>query len=488
MYNGQSTRKYEYHLLNALEAYNSSIVEAKDLAAANELVVEGSGGSSHGSAEPLYRLHASRLKCLVRAVNLSQGLRDLAELEALRITECFWYTKEPDLDGQLSIRDRVWNVLVDIATAMAQFRHDFPYFHRSVYRHAQALMWAPVFHDPVGQRSNGSLGTVPAVKASKLRGLNYSTNAACSGVVVMASLFEKKRQQLCAVWVTRDSSESAFSALNSSIRKYDSLRGKYTSAYIESLRLCDRRPELETFLKWVYSCKRDLPSYFSSSAGNDENQPKKSHANDCLLVRPRALSSHHFLTTIKRETNRALAISILSDLKKPMDRDGADSNENLLQLAYACYLRLNCKIDDLTKGSSWRYRKSGAKEVIKALITAHLRFNKDSMHSEKSADWSSETFSSKVLLEAVRRCQQLFPSHSGGFFHSKKKIAKQKGEAGTKRKGPPSTEERRPFEVRIPDGLIAGDTFVTSIEDRDKIKKVRLTVPEGASYTLRFHL
>lgn len=482
-------RKYEYHMSKALNSYNASLIEARDLESANELIVEGTGGSSHGSAEPLYRLHASRLKCLVRAINWCESTRDLAELEALRITECFWYAKEPNPDDQRSIRDRVWDVLVDIVTAMVQFRHDLSYFHRSVYRYAQALMWAPVFHDPVGQRSNGSLGKVPAVKASKLRGLNYSTNAACSGVVVMASLFEKKRQQLCAVWVTRDSSESAFSALNASIRKYDSLRGKYTCAYIESLCLCEQRTELESFLKWVYSCKRDLPSYFSASASNGGNKPKKSHANDCLLIRPRALSSHYFLTTIKRETNRALAILILSDLKKSPDRDGVDSNEDLLKLAYACYLRLNCGIDDLTKGSSWRYRNSGAKEVVKALTTAYLRFNKDSHHSEKPANWSSETFSSNILSEAVRKCQKLFPSHSGGFIFSKKKIAKQKAEAGAKRKDPPSTEERRPFEVRIPDGLKVGDTFVTSIEDGEKIfKKVRLTVPEGASHTLRFHL
>ncbi|GAX12039.1 hypothetical protein FisN_8Lh139 [Fistulifera solaris] len=480
-------RKYEYHLSKALEAYNASIVEAKALESSNELIVEGSGGSSHGSAESVYRLHASRLKCLIRALKTHEDLRDLAEQEALRIVECFWYAKEPDFDPQLNVRDRVWNVLVDIVTAMAQFRHDFPYFHRSVYRHAQALMWAPIFHDPVGQRSSGSLGTVPAAKASRLRGLNYLTNAAYSGFMVMSSLFEKKRQQLCAVWVTRDSSESAFSALNSSIRKYDSLRGKYTNAYLESLCLCDCRSELETFLKWVYSCKRDLPSYFSASASIDADKLKKSHTHDCLLVKPRALSSLHFLTTIKRETNRALAITILNELKKPPGRDGVASYEDLLQLAYSCYLRLNCKIDDLTKGSSWRYKKSGAKEVINALTTAYLRLNKGTQHSDQSADWNGETFSSSVLLDAIRKCQQLFPSHSGGFLHTKKKTAKQKEEAGVKRKGAPS-DEKRPFEVTIPDGLSAGDSFVTSIQDGDKVKKVRLTVPEGANHTLRFHL
>ena len=172
----------------ALEAYQSSIVEAKALENSNELVIEKHGGSSNGSYEAIYRLHATRLKCLIAAVDRIGDERELAEIEALRLTERYWYTEvDPSVSETLLVRDRVWNVLADIVAAMAQCRLDVPYFHRSVYRHAQALLWAPILSDPQ-ERSLGSLGTVPATRAFKLRGLN-STDAASSAAVVMGMYF-----------------------------------------------------------------------------------------------------------------------------------------------------------------------------------------------------------------------------------------------------------------------------------------------------------
>lgn len=129
-------------MVKSLHAYHSSLREAKKLEAANELVAEGSGGSSHGSCEVLYRLHASRLKCLIRAVARCQDDREQAEIEALRLTEAYWHSviEQTHAGQEEHIRDRVWNVLVDVVAALVQCRLDFQFFHRSVYRHAQALM------------------------------------------------------------------------------------------------------------------------------------------------------------------------------------------------------------------------------------------------------------------------------------------------------------------------------------------------------------
>jgi hypothetical protein len=473
----------------ALHSYYSSICEAKELENANELIVERSGGSSHGSYEVVYRLHASRLKCLIAAVNRSENERDFAESEALRLTECHWYkTRESPSNQQLSIRDRVWNVLVDVVTALAQCRLDLPFFHRSVYRHAQALMWAPILSDPEGERSHGSLGTVPATRACKLRGLNDSTNAASSAVVVMGSIFEKKRAQLCAVWVTSDSSLSGFQVINNSVRKYDSLRGKYISAYIDSLRLCNRRNELETFLKWVYATKRDLPSYFATDAFTEGDTPNQTHSQDCLLVKPRDLSSHHFLTTVKRQANNALAVVIYHEIQGGASPKDGKALDNLLKLAYACYLRLNCDPTDL---SAWTYHSSnGMKDVVKALTTAYLRSTKEQPLAGRPTEWSCESQVATLLKAALGKCNELFPTLSGGFYSKKDaKAKKDKGEArGTKRKEQPTNESKRYFEVTIPEGLAVGDTFLTSIKDEEKIKKVRLTVPSGANKTLRFSL
>jgi len=157
------------------------------------------GGSSHGSTEVFYRLHASRLKCLLMAADSNENEKSLAEEEALRLAEMHWFVPRNMPKSSTSVRDRVWNVLADIVSALAKCRLDQSFFHRSVYRHAQALMWAPVLCDPVTGRKEGSKSTIPATKSYHLRGLNHATNAAASALAVMGTLFEKKRsaQEYC---------------------------------------------------------------------------------------------------------------------------------------------------------------------------------------------------------------------------------------------------------------------------------------------------
>ena len=189
------TRMYEREMTCALETYSSAFEQAKLIEDEGSSRVEQAGGSAHGAAEVFYRVHASRLKCLIHAVCQSEEYIGTAELEALRITERCWFNKPPDgqIEEKADVRDRVWSVVSDIVAALAQCRIDHSFFHRSVYRHAQALMWAPIFCDPVAGRAEGSLGTVPATRSYHIRGLNNATNAASSAAVVMSSLFEKKR-------------------------------------------------------------------------------------------------------------------------------------------------------------------------------------------------------------------------------------------------------------------------------------------------------
>jgi len=63
-------------------------------------------------------------------------------------------------------------VLADVVGAMAYCRRERQYFHRSVYRQAQALMWAPLFDNPDSAVKDGSLAVVTASKSYKVRGLN----------------------------------------------------------------------------------------------------------------------------------------------------------------------------------------------------------------------------------------------------------------------------------------------------------------------------
>ena len=157
--------------------------------------VEHGGGSSHLKFEIVYRLHASRLKCLLVAAVAGEDERALAEEEALRLTEGSFHSQS-DLqigDGESGTRERIRKVLADIVAALARCRIDQSFFHRSVYRHAQALMWAPVLLEPKTGWIEGSMGTIRATKRHQLRGLNHATNVATSALTVMGVLFEKKR-------------------------------------------------------------------------------------------------------------------------------------------------------------------------------------------------------------------------------------------------------------------------------------------------------
>ena len=80
-------RLYEDQMNKAMSVYAKALVEAIKLEEAGNQLIDQAGGSGHGSTEILYRLHASRLKCLIRAVSQNEDDREEAQLEALRLTE-----------------------------------------------------------------------------------------------------------------------------------------------------------------------------------------------------------------------------------------------------------------------------------------------------------------------------------------------------------------------------------------------------------------
>lgn len=512
----------------ALESYSVAYWQAKSIEDEGGFIVDQSGGSAHGSTEVLYRLLASRLKCLIEAVSRESSELAQAEAEALRITEKYWFQQAGKSSG-LDRRDRVWNVLADVVTGLAQCRLNHAYFHRSVYRHAQALMWAPVLYAP-SNAADGSLGTVPATRSYQVRGLNNSTHAANSAEVIMSSLFDKRRSgqscldpqtaalrissllsfitlltflrsQLCAVWVTTTSSCSPFQILNNSTRKYDSLRGKYISAYLECLRLCRRRSELETFLKWTSTTRRDLPSFFQASARNGGAAPAKPHTHDCLLHTDQTLSQQCFLISVKRQTNSAFADVLLGEIKRigSCSDENKKSMENLLKYAYACFLRVHCTMDDLRKSKAWRYGQNVVLEV-EAVCQAYLSLG-DTMTSPSNMNgWSGSARKAAIFGAALEKCRLLFPSLSGSFFLRKTPAKGKKGGESDANDGMASRLKKRKsngegapasnvsFDVLVPKSLSHGDTFFTVVKIGETNQKVKLTVPKGNPSTLRFTL
>lgn len=151
------------------------------------------GGSTNGLVEYSYRLHASRLKMLIAAVKKPSSERKAALMEASRLLEHFWFDANHDtIFDDAKVLDRIWIVFCDIISALASFRKVQAFFHRSVYRHAQALMWAPVIHDPDGA-VGGSSGTVPSFKSHRIPELSRHSNAFTAAESIMSVLFDKKR-------------------------------------------------------------------------------------------------------------------------------------------------------------------------------------------------------------------------------------------------------------------------------------------------------
>ena len=483
----------------ALKAYAESVSYATQTKEKGGFISEQNGGSSHGAVEAFYRLHASRLKCLISAVDKSDDERQLAEQEALRLTECHWFQNLKHAEDEQSLRRRIWQVLEDVVGALAKCSLDNSYFHRSIYRHAQALIWAPLIYNPTEKRAIGSLGNVPVTLACKIRGLNSSTNAANSGLSVINSLFPKKRAQLVAVWVTMDSETTPLETINRSARKYDSLRGKYIAAYIDSLCICRRRKELDLFLSWTNSCSRDLPSHFAESALLEGGAPTTSPTFDCLVTHDRSIASFYFLKSVRRLANCALAKVLLVDMNDHSPRKSLKPVETVkffetqLKIAYACFLRLNISFEDMVNRRTLLYEKnSGLIDVIEALIVAFT-----STYDEAKTcsyvdpfDWSGESQLITTAVVALQKCKELYPSLSRNFSFTRQR-------APPKLKSPPfsvsskrklSNHETKSFEVAIPDGLTEGDTFLTSIMIGDATKRVRLTVPSESASSLRFSL
>ena len=190
----------------SLSIYAKALEEVTQMESEGRLVDQQGGGSSSGATEAFYRLHASRLKILIRAVRRSNNERPQAELEAIRLTSKHHYSElhsggsdnanvyDDEKSECTDVRDKVWEIFGDIVAAMAQCRVNNSFFHRSVYRHAQSLLLAPIVNNPNDEcvYHLGSLGSLPLTRAYHLRGLS-TDSCAKSAASIMAPLFDKKR-------------------------------------------------------------------------------------------------------------------------------------------------------------------------------------------------------------------------------------------------------------------------------------------------------
>jgi hypothetical protein len=276
------------------------------------------------------------------------------------------------------------------------------------------------------------------------------------------------------------------------------LRGKYVSAYIDTLRLGRRTAQLEAILQWTVTAKRDLPAFFYASAEKKGEPPVRPHIRESLLVKGRSLASTCFLRTIKRECNAALANVLLQQLVT----NSVDSKVDPFKTAYACFLRMNCTADEVERNRAWKYGRGSVPE-IDALVKAFLA-RRDHDHETVSAvgsDWTGGSQKITVLKAAIARGKELYPTlDNQSKLYGKKKATPKKqqkaaaaatgdggDETNKKRKAPETTTKR--FIVDVPEGLHAGDKFTTHLQISEGVTKmVKITVPPGSPPKIKFNL
>jgi hypothetical protein len=259
---------------------------------------------------------------------------------------------------------------------------------------------------------------------------------------------------------------------------------------------------LETFLKWASTCRRDLPGHFQASALAGGGVPPKTHVNDPLLLIHNSLTEKSFLTAVKRQANSAFADVLIHEISERSIRNSPIDEQklagNYLKFAYVSYLRLHCSREDLNTIRAWKYGHDSIREV-EAVCQAYLAVGDETETTGKAdfGDWSGGGRKAAIFDQAIAKCKDQFPTLSGTFFSKKAGASKSKKgsseanqEGAGKRKEPGATGEKTTmsYEVAVPAGISAGESFYTTVRVGGTTKRLKLTVPATNPSTLRFTL
>ena len=126
------------------------------------------------------------------------------------------------------------------------------YFHRSVYKLAQLTMWRSTIIDP----------------STPYRTKTVSLDDARAALRIISDGLFSRRQLKPAIWMTTNSDiNSPFEKLNLSAAKYDELRWRASSAYVELLTIAGDFQQLQALASWAKNLKgRDITNYYYQSA------------------------------------------------------------------------------------------------------------------------------------------------------------------------------------------------------------------------------
>ncbi|RHY97424.1 hypothetical protein DYB37_000403 [Aphanomyces astaci] len=213
-----------------------------------------------------YQLHACRLKLLLAPVNKSGEKQTRDELapsvHTLRLVNEYFYVKRPvksstssdmstddaldwtqDRIGQLLAGDdaSLWkarqHLLWNCLEAMERIPLDDRYFHPAYYMYAWGIRYGQAVVD-LDNEFWADRCTLP------------------SAVKAMKPLFDRKRQQVVAIWLS-EADTNNLEELHQQQAKYDQLRLKYFTFYLHTMTLAGDSQRVSDLTSWVLSSKEE---------------------------------------------------------------------------------------------------------------------------------------------------------------------------------------------------------------------------------------
>ncbi|KAF0701128.1 Aste57867_8351 [Aphanomyces stellatus] len=209
-----------------------------------------------------YQLHACRLKLLLGPVNKAGIIQARGDLdpspELLQLVNSYYYFRKPSKQKcdttpsdcnwtQESIRqlliekENLWNarqqLLFNCLDALESIPLDDRYFHPAYYSYAWGLQFGQVILENPSDCWKEKCSISNAIKAMK-------------------PLFDRKRPQVVAVWLS-ESDTHKLEELHQQQTKYDRLRLKYFSFYLNLMTLANDQQRVSDLTGWVLTSKEE---------------------------------------------------------------------------------------------------------------------------------------------------------------------------------------------------------------------------------------
>jgi hypothetical protein len=257
-----------------------------------------------------------------------------------------------------------------------------------------------MFHNPNGLRGRKDVLSIDGVSLPYIESGSCKKNATSA----IESLFDKQKSQLCSVWVTTSTKPPPFEVLNDPVRKYDYLRLKYISAYIDCMKQNKQMDKIEALLNNATACSQDYAGFYQASAAVRGGDPGR-HTKQSLL------KTSGFLAQVKRSAIDALAELVLADLthlkKSGVDANGRAVLEAGFKTSSSIFLRLNCQPKEAVQHMISNGPIIQAIALCKCYISiqAGYRIN-DSIRFE---ELDGDTLLS-FIVQALQKAKAMFPA------------------------------------------------------------------------------